>query len=75
MASYIPPRIKRTKQQITIKLYEDQLGMLDSYARFIADSREYIISQALEMVFKKDKDFARWLGQQPSLGTQLRKLP
>ena len=51
MHSYIPPRVKRAKLQITVKLYEDQLAMLDSYARFIDDSREYIISQALDMVF------------------------
>jgi len=63
-SSYIPQRVKRAKQQITVKLYQDQLEMLDSYGRFIDDSREYIISQALDLVFKKDKEFARWLEQQ-----------
>jgi hypothetical protein len=38
--------------------------MLDSYGRFVDDSRECIISQALDLVFKKDKEFARWLEQQ-----------
>lgn len=38
--------------------------MLDSYGRFIDDSRDYIISQALERVFKRDKEFARWLERQ-----------
>jgi hypothetical protein len=51
-SSYIPQRVKRAKQQITVKLYQDQLEMLDSYGRFIDDSREYIISQALDLVFK-----------------------
>jgi hypothetical protein len=60
-SSYIPQRVKRAKQQITVKLYQDQLEMLDSYGRFIDDSREYIISQALDLVFKRDKEFARWL--------------
>ena len=60
-SSYIPQRVKRPKQQITVKLYQDQLEMLDSYGRFIDDSREYIISQALDLVFKRDKEFARWL--------------
>jgi len=63
-ASFIPQRIKRAKQQITVKLYQDQLAMLDSYGRFIDDSRDYIISQALELVFKRDKEFARWVEQQ-----------
>lgn len=60
-SSYIPQRVKRPKQQITVKLYQDQLEMLDNYGRFIDDSREYIISQALDLVFKRDKEFARWL--------------
>jgi hypothetical protein len=45
-SSFIPQRIKRAKQQITVKLYQDQLAMLDKYGRFIDDSRDYIISQA-----------------------------
>jgi hypothetical protein len=58
--SFIPQRIKRAKQQITVKLYQDQLATLDKYGRFIDDGRDYIISQALELVFKRDKEFARW---------------
>ena len=45
-SSFIPQRVKRAKQQITVKLYQDQLAMLDKYGRFIDDSRDYIISQA-----------------------------
>jgi hypothetical protein len=63
-SSFIPQRIKRAKQQITVKLYQDQLALLDSYGQFIDDSRDYIISQALELVFKRDKEFARWVEQQ-----------
>jgi hypothetical protein len=59
-SSFIPQRIKRAKQQITVKLYQDQLATLE-YGRFIDDSRDYIISQALELVFKRDKEFARWV--------------
>ena len=56
-SSCMPQRIKRAKQQITVKLYQDQLAMLDKYGRFIIDdSRDYIISQALELVFKRDKE-------------------
>ena len=59
-SSFIPQRNKRAKQQITVKLYQDQLATLDKYGRFIDDSRDYI-SQALELVFKRDKEFARWV--------------
>jgi hypothetical protein len=62
-SSFIPQRIKRAEQQITVKHYQDQLAMLHSYGRFIDDSRDYIISQALELVFKRDKEFARWVEQ------------
>ncbi len=34
-SSFIPQRIKRANQQITVKLYRDQLATLDSYGRFI----------------------------------------
>ena len=68
-SSFIPQRIKRAKQQITVKLYQDQLAMLDKYGRFIDDSRDYIISQALELVFKRDKEFARWVEQQRNAGS------
>jgi hypothetical protein len=63
MSPYIPQRVKRAKQQITVKLYQDRLAMLDQYGRFIEDSRDYIIDQALDLVFKKDKDFLQWLEQ------------
>jgi len=64
MSPYIPQRVRRAKQQITVKLYQDRLAMLDRYGRFIEDSRDYIIDQALDLVFKKDKDFLQWLEQQ-----------
>ena len=68
-SSFIPQRIKRARQQITVKLYQDQLAMLDKYGRFIDDSRDYIISQALELVFKRDKEFARWVEQERNAGS------
>ena len=68
-SSFIPQRIKRAKQQITVKLNQDQLAMLDKYGRFIDDSRDYIISQALELVFKRDKEFTRWVEQQRNAGS------
>jgi len=63
-SSFIPQRIKRARQQITVKLYQDQLARLYKYGRFIDDSRDYIISQALELVFKRNKEFARWVEQE-----------
>jgi predicted transcriptional regulator len=52
-SSFIPQRIKQAKQQMTVKLHQDQLAMLDSYGRLIDNSRAYIISQALERGIQK----------------------
>ena len=65
-SSFIPQRIKRATQQITVELYKDQLAMLDNHGRFIDDSPDYIISQALELVFRRDKEFTRWIDQEKS---------
>jgi hypothetical protein len=43
-SSYILQRVKRAKRQITVKLYQDQLAMLDNYDRLINDGRDYIIA-------------------------------
>ena len=39
-SSFIPQRIKRAKQQITVKLYQYQLAMLDKCGRFMASLRQ-----------------------------------
>ena len=48
--------------------------MLDKYGRFIDDSRDYIISQALELVFKRDKEFARWVEQERNAGSSTERI-
>ncbi len=40
--------------------------MLDNHGRFIDDSPDSIISQALELVFRRDKEFTRWIDQEKS---------
>jgi hypothetical protein len=72
-SSFIPQRIKRAKQQITLKLYQDQLAMLDKYGRFIDDSRDYIISQALELVFKRDKELTCWIDHERNAGSNVER--
>ena len=68
MTSLIPHRVKKARQQITVKLNVDQLRMLENYGRFINDSRDYIIGQALDVVFKKDKEFVQWLAENSEQG-------
>ena len=57
---FIPKQPKKVREQITVKLDAELLGTLDSYARYIESSRDYIIAHALQFVFKKDREFADW---------------
>jgi len=66
MSSYIPKQPKRERDQIAIKLDRDLLRKLELYGRFLESSRDYIISSALELVFRKDKAFAAWLETEDS---------
>lgn len=36
---------------------------LDKYAEFLDANASYIVSEGLKFLFKKDKEFKRWLGQ------------
>ena len=65
--SFIPRQPKKVREQITVKLDAELLGTLDSYARFIESSRDYIIAHALQFVFRKDRDFAEWHQAHPSM--------
>ena len=68
MSSYIPKQPKRERDQISIKLDRDVLRKLEQYGRFLESSRDYIISSALELVFRKDKAFAAWLETEQASG-------
>ena len=47
--------------------------MLDKYGRFIDDSRDYIIREALELVFKRDTEFARWVEAGRNAGSNVER--
>ena len=68
MSSYIPKQPKPERDQISIKLDRDVLRKLELYGRFLESSRDYIISAALDLVFRKDKAYAAWLETEKSAG-------
>jgi hypothetical protein len=39
---------------------------LDRYAEFIGANPSYVVSEALKLLFKRDAEFKRWLGQRTS---------
>lgn len=49
------------KQVVNIRLPQDIANQLALYARFIDSGREHVVSEALRLVFEKDKDFTAWM--------------
>ena len=62
-----------TKQKTTslqVRLEEDVRVPLNKYAQFIDASPSYVVSEALKLLFKRDQEFKRWLGQLAKTGGQ-----
>lgn len=56
----IERRIKVEKHSISSNIPESVYRDLVLYAEFVEDDIGYVITQALEKVFGKDKEFAEW---------------
>src|SRR5438270_231400 len=65
MSGYIPKQPKQIKERIETKLDARLIRKLESYCEFLDSDRDYIIGQAREIAFKKDKGFGEWLSRQP----------
>lgn len=50
-----------SKVKATVELEQSTVESLDRYAAFIQASGEQVIEQALQFVFRKDKDFLQYL--------------
>jgi hypothetical protein len=48
---------------IQVRLEEETRYNLDRYAEFIDGNASYVVSEALKLLFRKDKEFKHWLGQ------------
>jgi hypothetical protein len=48
---------------IQVRVEEKIRLNLDKYAEFIGGNQAYVVSEALKLLFKKDEEFKRWLGQ------------
>jgi hypothetical protein len=49
---------------LQVRLEEEVRHNLDRYAEFIDANASYVVSEALKLLFRKDEEFKRWLGQQ-----------
>ena len=48
---------------IQIRVAEDVKLRLDKYAEFIDSSPAYVVTEALKLLFHKDREFKSWLGR------------
>jgi predicted transcriptional regulator len=48
---------------LQVRLEEEVRSNLDRYAEFLHANPSYVVSEALKLLFKKDAEFKRWLGQ------------
>jgi hypothetical protein len=67
--SYIPKQVKRERERVEAKLDRELIQQLELYCRYLESDRDYVVSQALEIAFNKDKGFADWLKNHPASGT------
>ncbi len=58
--SYIPKQTKVTKERVEAKLETALIEELNQYCEYLESDRDYVIAQALEVAFRKDKDFRQW---------------
>ena len=57
-----PPKQPKTVT-IQARVEESTKTQLDNYAKFIDSTTSYVITEALKLLFKRDDEFKRWLGQ------------
>ena len=48
---------------LQVRLEEEVRHNLGRYAEFIDANASYVVSEALKLLFRKDDEFKRWLGQ------------
>jgi len=55
---------------LQVRLEEEVRHTLDNYAEFLDANASYIVGEGLKFLFRKDKEFKRWLGQHNNAATQ-----
>ena len=59
---FIPRQVKPpTRIAITCKLPQSVATLLKCYAEFLDSSQEYVLTETLQLAFRKDREFQAWL--------------
>lgn len=64
MKTFIPKQPKQVRERIEAKLDERIVKRLEQYCRYLESDRDYVLAEALELIFRKDKGFGEWLARQ-----------
>ena len=60
-----PPSKQPKTTNVQVRLDEEVKRSLDRYAEFLDASPSYVVSEALKLVCRKDKEFQDWLSKHP----------
>jgi len=59
---FIPRQVKPpTRIAVTCKLPQSVATVLKCYAEFLDSSQEYVVTETLQLAFRKDREFQAWL--------------
>ena len=64
----ISQQIKKERGHLQMRIDVDVLGDLESYCRFIHSSRDFVVENALQFLFKKDRESQEWLAANHGTG-------
>ncbi len=65
MAILKPPPKPPKNETLQIRVEEHIKAKLHKYAEFIDSSESYVVSEALNLLFRKDAEFKIWLEEHP----------
>src|SRR5689334_13966660 len=59
---FIPRQVKPPARiAITTKVPQSIASLLKCYAEFLDSSQEYVVTETLQLAFRKDREFQTWL--------------
>ena len=68
MKPYITKQPKQIRERVEAKLDQTLVRTLEQYCQYLDSDRDYVMSQALAIAFKKDSGFAAWIAAQGAAG-------
>ena len=74
---FIPRPVKPPARiAVTCKLPQHVASLLKAYAEFLDSSQEYVVTETLQLAFRKDREFHAWLTvTHPEMATALEPSP